>query len=263
MKKYLFIFKSEIMSSLQYVLNIFISFIGYGIIIFIFLNVWKYIYSDPNEIINGYTMNQMIWYVAITEVLWYVSAGKRYCKRIIDDVRGGNIAYNISKPYNYITYSLFSHLGSRLISGILYSSFALVIGYLFLNSFPPINILSIIVILISGIMAITVNTLLVTCIGLISFFMEDAYPFFWLYSKLILILGTTFPIEYFPKVIGKVLAYSPIYVVSYGPAKLFVDFSWNTFLNIIITQVVYLFVSYILCTLIYRKGVKRLNVNGG
>jgi len=49
MKKYLFIFKSELMSSLQYIFNILIGFIGYFIIMFIFLNVWIYIYSDPNE----------------------------------------------------------------------------------------------------------------------------------------------------------------------------------------------------------------------
>lgn len=263
MKKYLFIFKSELMSSLQYVFNIFVTFIGYFLIMFIFLNVWKYIYSNPNEIIHGYTMNQMIWYIMITEVLWYVGAGKRYCQKIVEDVRGGNIAYNISKPYNYIIYSLSAHLGSRLVSAVLYTTFGLVLGYLFLGSFPNLQIIDIIPILITGIMAIIINTLLVTFIGLFSFIIEDANPFYWLYSKLILVLGTTFPIEYFPKFIRGILSYSPIYVVSYGPAKLFVDFSWNSFIHIIIADIIYLFISYILCTLIYKKGVKKLNVNGG
>lgn len=263
MKKYLFIFKSELMSSLQYVLNILVSLIGYFLIMFIFLHVWKYIYSDPKEIINGYTMNQMIWYIMITEVLWYVSAGKRYCKKIVEDVRGGNIAYNISKPYNYIIYSLSAHLGSRLTSAVLYTAFGLLLGYLLLGSFPNITILSIIPILVTGVLAIIINTLLVTFIGLLSFFIEDANPFYWLYSKLLLVLGITFPIEYFPKVIQIFLSYSPIYVVSYGPAKLFTDFSWNNFTHILIAQIIYLFISYILCLLIYKKGVKKLNVNGG
>ena len=263
MKKYLFIFKSELMTSLQYIFNIFVTFIGYFLIMFIFLNVWKYIYSNPNEIIHGYTMNQMIWYIMITEVLWYVGAGKRYCQKIVEDVRGGNIAYNISKPYNYIIYSLSAHLGSRLVSALLYTAFGLVLGYLFLGSFPNLQIINIIPMLITGILAITINTLLVTFIGLFSFFIEDANPFYWLYSKLILVLGTTFPIEYFPQFIRGILSYSPIYVVSYGPAKLFVDFSWNSFIHIIIVDIIYLFISYILCTLIYKKGVKKLNVNGG
>ena len=70
MKKYIFIFKSEIMTNFQYILNILTHFIGTFILLFIFLNLWQYIYSDPDKLINGYNMNQMIWYVIVTEVLW-------------------------------------------------------------------------------------------------------------------------------------------------------------------------------------------------
>ena len=70
-----------------------------------------------------------------------------------------------------------------------------------------------------------INTMLVIFIGLFSFVIEDANPFWWVYSKLILVLGTIFPIEYFPMFLQGILKFSPIYVVSYGPAKLFVDFS--------------------------------------
>ena len=49
-------------------------------------------------------MNQMIWYVIITEILWMSLGGRKLCRKICEDVRGGNIAYNINKPYNYINY---------------------------------------------------------------------------------------------------------------------------------------------------------------
>ena len=48
MRKYIYIFKSEVMSNLQYIFDIMIGFIGYFIILYIFLNLWQYIYSDPN-----------------------------------------------------------------------------------------------------------------------------------------------------------------------------------------------------------------------
>ena len=70
MRKYIFIFKSELMSNMAYIANILVGFIGYFLILFIFLNLWKYIYSDPSELINGYNISQMIWYVIVTEVLW-------------------------------------------------------------------------------------------------------------------------------------------------------------------------------------------------
>jgi len=93
MRKYLYIFKMEIISNLQYVFNVLVGFIGYFIMLFIFLNLWNYIYDDPSQIINGYTKNQMIWYVIITEILWMSLGGRSLCKKISNDVRSGNIAY--------------------------------------------------------------------------------------------------------------------------------------------------------------------------
>ncbi len=263
MRKYIYIFKSELMSNLQYLSNVIFGFIGYFIMIFIFLNLWKYIYSDSSELINGYNMSQMIWYVIITEILWSTVSGRKLCRKISEDVKGGNIAYNINKPYSYIGYSLFSHLGSAFIRAIIYIVLGTILGFIFLGEFPNINIVGILIVLISMALATIINTLLIICIGLFAFFIEDSHPFYWLYSKMILILGTIFPIEFFPKVIQPVLNFSPIYAVSYGPAKLFVDFSYNNALKIIIMQVIYLGFAYLISNLIYKKGVKRLNVNGG
>lgn len=263
MRKYFLIFKSELMSNLQYVFDIFVGFIGYFILLFIFLNLWNYIYSDPNELINGYTMNQMIWYVIITEVLWMSLGGRKLCRQICNDVRGGNIAYNINKPYSYIGYCLFSHLGAITIRSFTYIFLGMLVGFIFLGTFPDLNILSILAVFITGVLATVISILLIVSIGLLSFFIEDANPFYWLYSKFILVLGTIFPIEYFPTLFQPILSYSPIYVVSYGPAKLFVDFSWENFVSVFVAQIIYLFIGYLLCTLIYKKGVKNLNVNGG
>ncbi len=263
MKKYLFIIKTEIMSNLQYVFNILFGFIGYFVMLFILFNLWKYLYSNPDELINGYNMNQMTWYVIITEVLWMILSGRKLCNKISNDVKSGNITYNINKPYNYIGYSLSTHIGDMIIRGLIYALLGMLTGFLFIGEFPSLNILSIIIIIISSIFASIISTLLIIFIGLISFFIEDSGPFYWLYSKFILVLGTIFPIEYFPKFMQKILNFSPVYVVSYGPAKLFVDFSWDKAITIIIAQIIYIVIAYGICYITYRKGVKRINVNGG
>lgn len=263
MKKYLFTFKFELMTNLQYIKDVAVGFIVYFLMLFIFLNLWNYIYSDPNEIINGYTLNQMIWYVIFAEILWGTLSGRKLCKEISNDVKGGNIAYNMNKPYSYIWYRVSRHLGKCTIRFVIYFILGMLTGFLFMKSFPSLNILSLMAILLSAFLALIISTLLITFIGLFSFVIEDSSPFYWIYSKIILIIGTIFPIEYFPLWAQGILKYSPVYVVSYGPSKLFVNFSWNAFLNIIIAQIVYIIISYILCLLIYRKGVRNLNVNGG
>ena len=263
MKKYLFIMKTEIMSNLQYLFNIAFGFVGYFIMLFILFNLWKYLYSDPNELINGYNMNQMIWYVIVTEILWMTLGGRKFCRKISEDVRSGNITYNINKPYSYVGYSLSTHLGDMLVKGIIYTVLGILTGCLFVGSVPKFSILNALVIILTAINASVISSLLIIFIGLIAFFIEDSGPFYWLYSKFILILGTIFPIEYFPRFLQSILNFSPVYVVSYGPAKLFVDFSWDRALQVIIAQVIYIFITYIICYLTYKKGVRRINVNGG
>ena len=263
MRKYLYIYKSEVMTNLQYIVDILVGFISYCIIIFIFLNLWNYIYSDPSELINGYNMNQMIWYVTITEILWMSISGRKLCRKICNDVRSGNIAYNINKPYNYVEYSLFNHLGVVTIRFVCVFVLGIAMGIIFLRSIPSLNVLQIAGFLLTCLLATVINILLIVAIGLISFFIEDANPFYWLYSKLILVVGTIFPVEFFPGVIQPIIKASPIYVVSYGPARLFVNFETSQFINVIVAQIIYLIISFSICHFIYSKGVKILNVNGG
>ena len=263
MKKYLYIMKSELMSAMQYTSNILTGMFGYFVLILILFNLWDYIYSDPSELINGYTKSQMIWYIIVTEILYKAVSGRKLSRKISNDVKGGNITYNMNKPYSYVSYILFSQLGRIIPALIVYAPFGIITGIIFLKSFPTQTVLGILIVLISAIFSMIIDVLFITFLGLFSFYMEDAHPLFWLYSKMNLILGTIFPVEFFPKGIQWIVKISPVYVICYGPAKLFVDFSYDKAINILLAQIMYIFISYGLCTALYSKGVKKLNVNGG
>ena len=120
MKKYFHIYKATLNESVQYVSSVLISFISFFIMMFVFINLWQYVYQDESQIINGYTMNQMIWYVLITEVLWFGTRNKTLTNQISFDIKTGNIAYNINKPYNYVFYIIARHLGEITVKFILF-----------------------------------------------------------------------------------------------------------------------------------------------
>ena len=263
MRKYIHIYKSELMSTLQYMMNILFRLVNFILLIFIFMNLWTYIYDDPSELINGYSKNQMIWYVIITEIIWGAVDGRRYCRRIVDDVRGGNIAYMINKPYSYIGYAISGHLGETTIKTLISILVGFSLGFLFIGEFPTLSIPAILIVSLSSILATLISVFFITFIGLISFIIEDSNPIYWLYSKMILVLGVLFPIEYFPGILAQIMRYSPIYVTCYGPAKLFVDFSYPAAAEILLSQIIYVGIAFGLCFAIYRKGVKKLNVTGG
>ena len=263
MRKYINIFKAEFMSNIQYALNIALGSIGFLIFVVTFYYIWQYIYSDPNELINGYSMTQMVWYLTITEIIYTSVKASKLCKEICKDVKSGNITYNLNKPYSYVAYILFKELGRCIFDIIIQMTIGVGAVFLLVKEIPVANIWHMFLILISCVLAQIISILLIVAIGLMSFKIDDATPFYWLYSKFIILIGVIFPIEFFPQSIQGILTYTPIYVIAYGPAKLFVDFSMDNFISIIVAQIVYMFFTYTLCLAMYNSGVKKLNVNGG
>ena len=149
MKKYLYIYKATLIENLGYIANIVLGFINFFVMMFVFLNLWQYIYSDTTQIINGYTMKQMVWYVLITEVLWFGTRNKILTREISQDIKSGNIAYNINKPYNYVFYIIAKHLGEITIKFILFAIVGTIIGICFVGPIQNFNFVNIPFILIT------------------------------------------------------------------------------------------------------------------
>ena len=261
--KYLHIYKATLIENLTYIPSIMVGFINFFVMMFVFLNLWQYIYTDESQLINGYTMSQMIWYVLITEGLWSGTRNKSLTNQISDDIKSGNIAYNINKPYNYVFYIIAKHLGEITIKSIMYSIVVVIIGVCFIGKIDGFKFETIPLIVLSIVLGILINSMIRILISLLSFWIEDASPFHWVYDKLILVLGTIFPIEMFPRFIQPYMKFTPIYVVTYGPARLIINFGIGAFTKIIIAQIIYLVVVTLLLVILYEKGVKKLNVNGG
>lgn len=263
MKKYIFIFKTTIMDSLQYIMNIILGFVTYILIIFIFLNLWQYIYTDPEKLINGYSLQQMIWYVILTETIWFGTRNGAIISQISNDIKSGAIAYVINKPYHYVIYMIVRNLGEIAIKFFLYLCAGLTLGYIWVGRIPDFNPIYIPLIIMILISATLINNFLTMSISLLSFWIEDAAPFHWIYVKILLILGILFPVEMFPVWAQPIIRSSPIYVITYGPVKLIISFSREIFTSVLLAQVIYLLGSFLLLMGLYQKGVKKINVNGG
>ncbi len=263
MKKYAVIYRSVFLENLQYTMNIALGLISYFIFIFVFINLWRYLYAEPGTRIAGYTKEQMIWYVMITEMLWFGARSGAVAGQVSADIRGGNIAYLMNKPYHYTLYILARYTGEWSMRLPAYLALAVAAGIMMVGKLPGFGLPALLSSTVSILFGVTINGVFKICISLLSFWIEDANPFHWLYDKLILIVGTVFPIEIFPEALRPFLKMTPIYTVCYGPAKLAVDFHMDQYLDILLAQFLYLAAGCGLMFFIYEKGVKKLYVNGG
>lgn len=263
MRKYLYIYKASLIENLQYVINILMGFLSFIMMILIFIHLWDYMYSDAMNMINGYTKDQMIWYVILTEMIWFGTRNKVLTAQVCEDIKSGTIAYGINKPYNYVVYIIARHYGDISVKMILYIGLALVMGVSIVGSITGLTVVTLILVIPVFLMATMVSCLIRLIISLMSFWIEDSGPFHWIYDKLILVLGTLFPVEIFPIWMRGFITVSPVFVVTYGPAKLVIEFTRELYLRVLISQVTYIVILGLILSTMFRKGVKKLNVNGG
>ena len=263
MRKYIYILKTTFLDSIQYVSSILFKFIGYFISIFVMFSLWSYVYSDASNIINGYTLTQMMWYILMSEIITYGGNSKIIINEITEDIKNGNIAYHINKPYHYLGYIFMKYIGDSILRVLLYALVSILLAVLFVGFIPGFNFTNIIFIILSFILGFLINGFIKITISLLSFWIEDSEPFHWIYNKFMLILGVFFPVEMFPKFLQPYIAFTPVYVVIYGPSKLVVGFSFELFKSILIGQLIYTLITGLIMILVFKKGVKRVNVNGG
>jgi len=260
--KYYHIFKISLANHLVYVLNFLSKNIFFVFIIFIFLMLWKSIYGQKGELIGGFTLNQMIWYLIITETI--TLSRSNVFNEVSEDVKKGNIAYLLNKPYNYIFYNFSNSLGEIMIKLISNLGIGVIIGILYVGPLKQFNILHIPLIMISILLGVFINFFVYIILALSSFWIEENTAFMWIYSKLVFTLGgMLIPLEMFPYGLKQIAKYLPFAYVTYAPAKLVVDFSLMNYLYTILFQIIYLSTFIAISIFVYRKGVRVLNVNGG
>jgi ABC-2 type transport system permease protein len=205
----------------------------------------------------------MIWYLLLAEIITFGSGSKVATDEIKNNIKSGNIAYQVTKPYNYIVFTICKYLADTFIRFILFLIVAVILGLTFAGPIEGFNPISLIPAIPVFFFAVLIFGMVRILISLSAFWVEDSHPFQMVYQKFILIFGVLFPLEMFPKVIQTIIKFTPIYGVSYGPAKLLIDFNLDILLSVLLSQIITIIVVSILLSIVYGRGVKKLNVNGG
>lgn len=225
--------------------------------------LWKNIYAQKGTpTIGGFSLKAMIWYLIFTELVTLSRTDLHL--QVNDDVKSGNIAYLLNKPYNYVIYCFSYFIGEIGLKLLTNALIGLAIGLIYAGALENFNLIHLPFIILSLLLGCSINFFIYLSLALTSFWFEDNTAFFWIYSKLVFTLGgMLMPIDLFPKWLQDLSRYLPFVYVTYVPARMAVDFSfWNFFREFPI-QLLYLGVFFTLSMVLYRKGARNLNVNGG
>ena len=256
MKKYFSIFKYSLKRNATFIVDYLFAAFSYTVHMLVFNCLWDYILKDGTLL--GYSKAELIWYIVVTEFLTY-SVSSLY-KTISAMVRDGTIANMLIKPINCIGYFLCEQ-SSDLIRILINLIAGIIIGFTMAG---PITVSAEAILLcgVSCVIAIIIANLIQVLIGLIAFYIEEVRSIYFIVQKFQLLLVFV-PLAFYNKFVQILLMFSPTTYMVYVPAKILVKFEGASDFKLLGLQVVALGIMILATTVLYRKGVKKINVNGG
>jgi ABC-2 type transport system permease protein len=228
----------------------------------IFMALWTTIYGVSGRAeLAGYSLAQVAWYLGMAETIALSSS--RIFSEISAAVRAGDLAYTLSRPLSYPFYQVANSLGNSVPRFLINFLTAITVVRIGIGQFAgsPQGAAAF---LAMAMLALLLDALVAVLIGLVAFWLEEVFPVFLIYQKLIFTMGGMFiPLEMFPDWLRKIAAWMPFQLITYAPPRAFVDFEPGFVLQALVGQVIYIVVLTALVSLVWRIAQRRMVVHGG
>ncbi len=257
MNKYIKVALFSIKKETKFMVDYISSLFAYFIHILVFSFVWDFVLKDKVSL-EGYTKDDLIWYVLIGEFILFTITNTN--REISAKVKNGDVAVMLTKPINFVLYIISEKL-SDIIKIIFNAVMVVILGGI-MTSGINVTLLQMIIFLTSVVLAIIISIMLDVIIGLASFFIEEVKSLYLMISKAMLILVFS-PLEMFPMWAQIIFRFLPTTYTVYAPAKILVKFELYEAINLLIMQVISVLFCMGILVFEYKKGVKKINVNGG
>lgn len=260
--KYGAILRMSVVNHLAYWSEVLLRGIFLVLIIFVFVQLWSLTYKTlGTSQLGAYSLPQMIWYFAFAEAIMLSAPLLR--NKIDQEVKSGELAYRLNKPYHYVLYLAADYAGERLVRFGLMLGLGSALALVFVGPIPfTLPGVAGAGLALAG--ALTLDFLLSCAIGLLAFWVEDTWAFDFIYRRLVMLLGgMMIPLDVFPEPLSSVARALPFSVIVYGPARLWVAPTPDFFLATLLRLAIALGIAAALVALLYRAGQRNVTVNGG
>jgi len=231
------------------------------LILFIFIHLWKAAYASSGaDTIEGFALNQIIWYLVFAEAV--TMACPQLCIRIEEEVKQGEVAVRLIRPIAYNGFHYMTYLAEAGVRFVVQLAAGSAIAWAYMG--PPAFGLGWagLAALLPG--AFTVAFLLNLAVALLAFWVEETRGMEFVLQKLnFTVGGMLLPLELMPDWLERVCGWLPFQAVLYFPARTGVAFDGGRLAAFLLMQWGWAAALAVLGAFIYRRGVRKLNVNGG
>jgi ABC-2 type transport system permease protein len=230
----------------------------YASILVVFAALWSAATHANGGEIAGYDTRALLWYVAVAEGA-VIATKPRMIESIGWDISSGAIVIEMLRPVSVVGLRLAAELGEaavRLACALLVGS---AVVWLYVG--PPPNAEAFALALPSALLALCCNLAAQHAFAGAAFWLRDARSTWFLYQKLVFLLGgMLLPLEFLPRVLEDVAKVLPFSAMAYAPARLA---SGHVEPWLLAVQAGWLVVLLACAAAVFAAGERRLEVVGG
>lgn len=214
----------------------------------------------PSPVTGLANPHEMLWYLAMTE--WVVMTAPLIHFPIEEDIRRGDVAYQIARPASWLGARLAHGLGALVVRAPVLLAVACGVAWLYAG--PPGRPAGLLIAIVFGLVAAVVMTVFHLAIGVVAFWLGDVAPAYWIWQKLLFVLGgLLLPLPFYPELFVRVALLTPFPAFLAGPASLATHAPLMHAGLLALILAFWGVVGWSIARAAFARAVRRLHVNGG
>jgi ABC-2 type transport system permease protein len=230
----------------------------FTLILGVFSAVWRAV-SEADASVQR-DPREMLWYIAMTE--WVLLSAPMIHFQMEDDIRRGDVAYQIARPVSWLGARLAHGLGAMAVRAPVLLVVACAAAWLYAG--PPARIAGLGLAIAFGLAATVVMTLFHVAIGVVAFWLGDVAPAYWIWQKLLFVLGgLLLPLRFYPDLFVRVARVTPFPALLAGPASLATREPLMHPAALAMALGFWALAGWAVARVAFRHALRRLQVNGG
>ena len=228
------------------------------LILGVFTSIWRAV--AESGVSAARPQAEMLWYLAMTE--WILMSAPSIHIQIEDEIRRGDVAYQITRPASWLGARLAHGLGALAVRAPVMLVIACAAAWSLAG--PPKRPLGLGVAIAFGLAAAMAVTVFDAAIGVAAFWLGDVAPAYWIWQKLLFVLGgLLLPLQFYPALFVRIARLTPFPALLAGPASLATDEPLMPVTMLAPTLALWALAGWLIARAAFSRAVRRLQVNGG
>lgn len=262
MRAYMEFAVKKFQDKMAYRLDFFMGIVNTAITIAVYLCIYRALYGGAAEV-DGISFRMVATNFVITLGL---SNAFDYDEMFLEHkVHDGTITNEFLKPVNFIFRLLAENIGEGVFKILFHFLPAMLFTILYTKLCPPVSALNLVVMLCSVALGYLILWLISFIIQTWSFWLFSVWGILTIKNVFVRILaGTLLPVWFMPAALRKIISFTPFASIYFTPVRIYLgELSGSQILSGMAVQLVWIIVLGSIANIFWKRGVRKLVVQGG